>query len=62
MAALLAGIFLLAGVTVGLYYYFKIVRPGKDEDQAESENLEFYDGGPYINEDTDGQPDSGSEE
>lgn len=58
--ALLAIGVLAAGV-IGAGYYFKVVKPKKEETQEDGEDLEFYDGGAYINED---QPedDSGEEE
>ena len=31
-------------------YYFKVIKPKKAEDEAEDEDLEFYGGGAYINE------------
>ena len=49
MGALLAIILLGAG-GVGGYYYFKILKPKREEEEAESEDLEFYDGGAYVNE------------
>ena len=56
---LLAMGLLLAG-GVGGFYYLKVVKPKKDEEDADGEDLEFYDGGEYMNED---QPeDSGDEE
>lgn len=48
--AILAIILIAAGA-IGGYYYFKIVKPKKAEEEAEDEDLEFYDGGAYINED-----------
>ncbi len=40
----------------GAYYYLKVLKPKKNEKEAEDEDLEFYDGGAYINEDgEDGQ-------
>lgn len=36
---------------MGGYYYFKIWKPKREEEEAESEDLEFYDGGAYVNED-----------
>ncbi|WP_277406681.1 CD1107 family mobile element protein [Lacrimispora xylanisolvens] len=50
--AILAIILIIVG-GIGGYYYFKIVKPKKDEEEAEDEDLEFYDGGAYINEDQD---------
>lgn len=48
--ALLA-IGLLAAGGIGAGYYFKVVKPKKDEAQEDGEDLEFYDGGTYVNED-----------
>lgn len=53
--ALLAVIVLLAG-GIGGCYYLKVLRPRQDEDKTDGEDLEFYDGGEYINEDQ-GDPD-----
>lgn len=50
MRAVLIILVLGAGV-VGGYYYFKILKPKREEEEAESEDLEFYDGGAYTNED-----------
>lgn len=50
MGAVLTIILLGAGC-VGGYYYFKIWKPKREEEDAESEDLEFYDGGAYVNED-----------
>ena len=50
MGALLTIILLGAGGAGG-YYYFKILKPKREEEEAESEDLEFYDGGAYVNED-----------
>lgn len=50
MGALLAIILLGAGGAGG-YYYFKIWKPKREEEEDESEDLEFYDGGAYVNED-----------
>ena len=50
MGAVLTILVLGAGV-VGGYYYFKILKPKREEEEAESEDLEFYDGGAYTNED-----------
>lgn len=44
-------IILLGAGCVGGYYYFKIWKPKREEEDAESEDLEFYDGGAYVNED-----------
>lgn len=57
MGAVLTILVLGAGV-VGGYYYFKILKPKREEEEAESEDLEFYDGGAYVNEDEE----SGQEE
>ncbi len=50
MGALFTIILLCAG-SIGGYYYFKVWKPKREEEEAESEELEFYDGGAYINED-----------
>ena len=55
---LLAAALLLAGGLV--FYYLKVVKPKKAEDEAEGEDLEFYGGGDYINEDQ--AKDSGQDE
>lgn len=47
--ALLAAVLLLAG-GIGGFYYLKVVKPKKEEEDADSEDLEFDDG-EYINED-----------
>lgn len=44
-------ILLLGAGSVGGYYYFKIWKPKREEEEAKSEDLEFYDGGVYVNED-----------
>ena len=59
--ALLAVIVLLAG-GIGGFYYFKVLKPRQDEDEADGEDLEFYDGGAYINEDQDRSDDGGEDE
>ena len=62
MGALLTIILLGAG-GVGSYYYFKILKPKREEEEAESEDLEFYDGGAYVNEDQEnGQEEEEDEE
>ena len=62
MGALLTSILLGAG-GVGGYYYFKIWKPKREEEEAESEDLEFYDGGAYVNEDQEnGQEEEEDEE
>lgn len=59
MGALVA-IALLFACGIGGFYYLKVVKPKKDEDDTDGEDLEFYDGGEYMDED---QPeDSGNEE
>lgn len=50
MGAMLAIVVLLVGA-IGGFYYVKVVKPKKAEEGAEEEDLEFYDGGKYINED-----------
>ena len=50
MGALFTIILLGAGCVSG-YYYFRIWKPKREEEDAESEDLEFYDGGAYVNED-----------
>lgn len=62
MGALFTIILLGAG-GVGGYYYYKIWKPKREEEEAESEGLEFYDGGAYVNEDQEnGQGKEESEE
>lgn len=60
MGMLLAVAVLLAG-GVGGYYYLKVLKPKKNEKEAEDEDLEFYDGGAYINEDGEEHPDQEEE-
>lgn len=48
--ALFAVILLFVGSIVG-FYYFKVLKPKQDEEESDGEDLEFYDGGAYINED-----------
>ena len=60
IGALLSIILLGAGGAYG-YYYFKILKPKREEEEAESEDLEFYDGGAYINEDQENQPEDEEE-
>lgn len=55
----LAGALLAAGIGAGCY--FKFVKPQKDAGEEDSEELEFYDGGAYINEDKEGES-SGEDE
>lgn len=56
-------IILLGAGCVGGYYYFRIWKPKREEEEAESEDLEFYDGGAYVNEDQEnGQGKEESEE
>ena len=59
--ALLA-IGLLAAGGIGTGYYFKVVKPKKDEAQEDGEDLEFYDGGTYVNEDQMDEGDPAEEE
>ena len=59
--ALLAVVVLLAG-NIGGFYYFKVVKPRQDGDEADGEDLEFYDSGAYINEDQDRSDDEGEDE
>ena len=59
--ALLAVIVFLAG-GIGSCYYFKVLKPRQDEDEMDGEDLEFYDGGTYINEDKDDSDDEGEDE
>lgn len=54
---LLLVIAILAG-GIGSYFYFKVLKPKRDEDETDSEDLEFYDEGTYVNED----PDDSNEE
>lgn len=56
MGAVLTILVLGAGV-VGGYYYFKILKPKREEEEAESEDLEFYDGGAYVNVDEESRQD-----
>jgi len=58
--AMLAVVLLLAGV-IGGFYYFKVWKPKQDEDESEGEDLEFYDGGAYVNEDQEDSDDEGEE-
>lgn len=53
--ALLA-IALLAVAGCGGVYYFKVVKPKKEEEDAGDEDLEFYEGD-YINEDSENHMD-----
>lgn len=55
--ALLA-IALLAVAGCGGVYYFKVVKPKKEEEDAGDEDLEFYEGD-YINEDSENHMDEG---
>ena len=59
--ALLA-IGLLAAGEIGAGYYFKVVKPKKEEAQEEGEDLEFYDGGAYVNEDPEEKEETADEE
>lgn len=59
--ALLAIVLLLVG-GIGGFYYFKVLKPKQDEDESDGEDLEFYDGGAYVNEDQEDSDDEGEEE
>lgn len=59
--AILAIILIAAGA-IGGYYYFKIVKPKRAEEEAEDEDLEFYDGGAYINEDQEDSDEVGNDD
>lgn len=59
--SMFAIVLLLAG-GIGGFYYFKIWKPKQDEDESDGEDLEFYDGGTYINEDQEDSDDDGEEE
>ncbi len=61
MGAVLTMILLGAG-SIGAYYYFKIWKPKREEEEAESEDLEFYDGGAYVNEDEENGKEEGESE
>lgn len=61
MGAVLTMILLGAG-SIGAYYYFKIWKPKREEEEAESEDLEFYDGGAYVNEDRENGKEEGESE
>ena len=61
MGALFTIILLGAG-SIGGYYYFKVWKPKREEEDAESEDLEFYDGGAYINEDQENGKEEGETE
>ncbi len=58
--ALFAAVLLLVG-SIGGFYYFKVLKPKQDEDESDGEDLEFYDGGAYINEDQEDSDDEGEE-
>lgn len=60
MGMLLAAAIILVGGAGG-YYYLKVLKPKKNEKEAEDEDLEFYDGGAYINEDGEEHPDQEEE-
>ncbi len=53
-------IVILAG-GIGGFYYLKVVKPKREEEDAEVEELEFLDDGPYINEDEEPYEDDGEE-
>lgn len=56
MAVLAIG--LVLAVLIGSIYYVKVVKPKKSGEGATEEDLEFYDGGAYINEDQAGTSDN----
>ena len=58
--ALFAIVLLLAG-GIGAFYYFKVWKPKQDEDESDGEDLEFYDGGAYVNEDQKDSDEEGEE-
>lgn len=47
VGALLALALLLMG-GIGGYYYFRVIKPKKEDEDSESENMEFSDDSPYI--------------
>ena len=53
---------LAAGAVAGALYYFKVYRPGKDEDDWESENMELEDGLPTEREEEPKTPQHGENE
>lgn len=56
---------ILAAGGIGAGYYFKVLKPKKEEAQEDGEDLEFYDCGAYVNEDQpekDESADGGDEE
>ena len=57
---LLAVVLLFVG-GIGGFYYFKVLKPKQDGEEDDSEDLEFYDGGAYINEDQENLDESGEE-
>ena len=61
MGALFTIILLGAG-SIGAYYYFKIWKPKREEEEAGSEDLEFYEGGAYVNEDQENGQEEGENE
>lgn len=56
-AFLVLALLLIGGI--GGFYYLKVVKPKKDGEEADGEDLEFYDGGEYMNED---QPEDSEDE
>lgn len=56
-AFLVLALLLICGI--GGFYYLKVVKPKKEEEEADGEDLEFYDGGEYMNED---QPEDSEDE
>ena len=61
MGALFTIILLGAG-SIGGYYYFKVWKPKREEEEAASEDLEFFDGGAYVNEDQENGQEEGENE
>lgn len=51
-AFLMLALLLIGGI--GGFYYLKAVKPKKDGEEADGEDLEFYDGGEYVNEEQPG--------
>lgn len=57
---LLTVVLLLVG-GIGGFYYFKVLKPRQEDEESDGEDLEFYDGGAYINEDQEGSDEEGEE-
>lgn len=58
-AGALFGIALLLAGGAGVYYYFKVLKPKKEDEDAPSENMEFYDEPLCVDGEKDIQTDSG---